>query len=38
MFLVQRPGLSLGLDAILRQRLEDSANPSLWRRVLGFFS
>ena len=38
MFLVQRPGRSLGLDAVLQQGQEDSASQSLWRRVLDFVS
>ena len=33
MFVIQRPGHSLGLDAILLQREKDSASLGLWGRV-----
>jgi uncharacterized membrane protein YphA (DoxX/SURF4 family) len=38
MFLVQRPGRSWGLDAILLQRQKDSADRSLWGRVFHLLS
>jgi uncharacterized membrane protein YphA (DoxX/SURF4 family) len=38
MFVIQRPGRSLGLDAILLQREKDSPGGSLWGRVFHFLS
>jgi uncharacterized membrane protein YphA (DoxX/SURF4 family) len=38
MFVIQRPGRSLGLDAILLQRQKDSAGRGLWGRVFHFLS
>jgi uncharacterized membrane protein YphA (DoxX/SURF4 family) len=37
MFLVQRPGRSLGLDALLR-RGQESPHPGLWRRIVRFLT
>lgn len=38
MFVIQRPGRSLGLDAILLQREKDSASGGFWGRVYQFLS
>jgi uncharacterized membrane protein YphA (DoxX/SURF4 family) len=38
MFVIQRPGCSLGLDAILLQNQKDSSGGSLWSRVFQFLS
>jgi uncharacterized membrane protein YphA (DoxX/SURF4 family) len=38
MFAIQRPGRSLGLDAILRRHQQDAASLSWWSRVFRFLS
>jgi len=38
MLLVQRPGRSLGLDAILLRHKQESSDRSLWRRAVRFLS
>jgi uncharacterized membrane protein YphA (DoxX/SURF4 family) len=38
MFVIQRPGRSLGLDAILLQREKDAASGGFWGRVYHFLS